>query len=551
MLETKITALVRQAAGGHADDCGIVAPENSQFGHYTTNAALKLARARKKPPMEIAAAMKRELERHALFQKIEVASPGFINMWLNEKTLRDELNTILRQGNRYGSSTRGRGKTVIVDYSSPNVAKPMNVGHLRSTIIGQTLVNLLQFEGFRVIGDSHVGDWGTQFGTLIVAFKKWGDEKQFKKDQVAHLVALYIRFHREAETHETLFTAAREATRALQAGDKANRTLWRIFVKASMREFNRTYKRLGVRFDKTLGESFYEPLLAGVVADAMSTRVARRDEGAIKIFFDNRLPPFVIEKSDGSHLYSTTDLATAKYRMATWKPEKILYVVANEQALHFEQLFEAIARIGYAHKDRLTHVKFGMVLGESGKKFSTRRGEFVKLDELLDKAVRKAARVNKAAAEAVGIGAIKYRVLSYARTSDIVFDWNEMLNLKGNSGPYLQYTHARLKRVLRKGGGTPARVDFSLLGAESETVVMRELIYFPGVVMRAAASHESNALTEYLFRMANALNAFYEKEPILKAPQPLRNARLGLIRAATIVLKQGLTLLGIATPTQM
>lgn len=563
MLKEKIGVLLKKAIGESQRKSAsspresalveVFPPDNEKFGHYSTNVALRLAKLKHKNPLLIAEEIVSRLKtkNSKLFEKIEIAPPGFINFWVSEKALSNELKEVLKLKDKYGSSIIGKGKTIVIDYSAPNVAKPMTVGHLLSTTIGQSLVDLFRFQGYRVVGDNHLGDWGTQFGALIVAYKKWGKKREFTKNPIEHLVKLYIRFHKEAEKHDWLLPLAREETKKLQNGDRGNRALWRIFIKASLKEFNKIYKRLGVKIDFALGESFYQPMLQTVVTEALSKKIAKLDDGAVKIFYGNNLPPFVIRKSDESYLYSTTDLATIKYRTKKWRPVKILYVVGNEQALHFEQIFEAAAQLDYAEKDTLDHIKFGMVLGETGKKMSTRRGEFIKLEKLLDKAVYEAAKINKKVAEVVGIGAIKYRILSHSRQSDIVFNWDEMLNLKGNSAPYLQYTYARLKSVSRKARSLPKKVDFALLRTNSEKSVIRQLIYFPDAVSRAAALYEPNMITDYLFKLANVLNSFYEKEPILKAPKPLRENRLNLILAATIVLKNGLSLLGIKTPEKM
>ncbi len=570
MIKSKIIDYLKKAIKEKIE-IEVFIPENEKFGHYSTNAALKLAprlsktagapakglgaKILKKNPMEIAENLKSKILnlKSNLFEKIEVVPPGFINFWLSQKTLADELKQVIKASNDYGRSAIGRGKTVVVDYSAPNVAKSMNVGHLRSTLIGQTIVNLLLFQGYRVIGDNHLGDWGTQFGTLLVAYKKWGKKRGFEKNPVDYLVKLYVRFHKEAEKHDWLIPLAREETKKLQNGDRDNRGLWRIFVKESIKEFNKIYKRLGVKFNVVLGESFYQPMLSQIIAEAVRKRVAKKDDGAVKIFYSEsaKLPPLVIQKSDGSYLYSTTDLATIKYRIKKWRLEKILYVVANEQTLHFEQIFNAALCLGYVKKDVLEHIKFGMILGETGKKMSTRRGEFIKLEELLDKAVSKAGKINKKAAEIVGIGSVKYRALSQERRSDIVFDWKQMLNLKGNSGPYVQYTYARLRSVLRKARGLPSKIDFLLLENESEKSVMRQIVYFADVLSRATDLRETNIITDYLLKLSNALNSFYESEPILKAPRPLRENRLNLILAATTVLKNGLHLLNIEAPEKM
>ncbi|MBN2197612.1 arginine--tRNA ligase [Candidatus Wolfebacteria bacterium] len=532
----------------------IFPPENEIFGHYTTNAAMQLAKIKKQNPLILARSLVTEIKRLTpkdFFEKIEIAPPGFINFWLSQKTFTKEMEDILKSGKRYGGFKKENKKTIIIDYSAPNIAKPMNVGHLRSTIIGQTLANIFRFLGYKVISDNHIGDWGTQFGALIFAWKKWGDKNKFKKNPIDYLVKLYIRFHKAAELNENLIILAREETKKLQQGEKENKKLWQIFVKVSMDEFNKIYKRLEVKFNYTLGESFYQPILKSVVQEALKKGIAKTEDKAIKIFNNEKFKPFVIQKSDGSFLYTTTDLATAKYRQKRWQPEQILYIVANEQTFHFQQIFDAIYRLGYAQKDSLKHIKFGMILGESGKKMSTRKGQFIKLEKLLDKAEKRASKINKKTAEAVGLGAIKYRILSQERNSDIIFDWEQMLNLKGNSGPYLQYAFTRMKSILKKAGLLPKNKDFSLLKKESEQNIIRHLIYFPEIVKRSAETYETNVITNYLFKLASLLNMFYESESILKAEKKLRENRINLIKCATIVFENGLNLLGIKAPNEM
>lgn len=552
MLE-KIANLLQEAA--KEADVKVTIPENSEFGHYSTNLPFEFAKMQEVSPAEAGKEIRDKVTNLApknLFSRVDIAG-GFLNFTLSDQALEDEINLILRQRANYGRTKKGFRKNIVVDYSAPNIAKPMNVGHLRSTIIGQAIVNLLRFQGYRVIGDNHVGDWGTQFGALLYAFKNWGSRPDFEKDPINYLVGLYIRFHKEAETNEDLMAAAREETKKLQQGNQENRKLWREFVRVSIREFNKTYKRLGVKFNATLGESFYQKALAGVVKNALQKAVAVKDEGAIKIVFnDEKLPDIVIEKSDGSHLYATTDLATIEYRVKRWHPEKILYVVANEQALHFSQIFKAAELLRINPETELRHVKFGMLLAESGQKMSTRRGEFIKLEDLLNRAVEEAGKIDKESAEKVGIGAVKYFDLAHDRQSDIVFDWDRVLNLKGNSAPYILYSYTRLRSVLRKAGSKiKKKFDISLLKTDAEQKVVRQLIYFPDVAAQAAESCMPNYLADYLYKLANDLNAFYETSPIISAPKPLAGSRLALTVAGSIVLKQGLKLLGIETLEKM
>lgn len=548
-----IANIIVQASG--EPEPKVTIPDDSKFGHYSTNLAMVRAGLKETNPREEAKEIADAIMRTApkgFFEKVEIAGPGFINLYVSKGTIAKETESVLKKKEKYGMGTAGKGKTVVIDYSAPNIAKPMSVGHLRSTVIGAALANLLKFQGYKVIGDNHLGDWGTQFGALIYAYRNWADENEFKKDPIGHLVSLYIRFHKEAHENEKLMDEARMETAKLQKGDKENTNLWKLFVKESLKEFGKTYKRLGVKFEASLGESFYQPMLQQIVDGAVAGGIARKDEGAIKIFFgDEKLPPYVIEKSDGSHLYTTTDLATIKYRIKKWNPAKILYVVANEQALHFSQLFEAAKLLDFAPDAELTHVKFGMMLGASGKKFSTRKGEFIKLEELLNQAKKAAAEVNPDSAEEVGVGAVKYYDLSHYRLSDIVFDWDAMLNLKGNSSPYIQYTYSRLKNIAKKAKGIKPRLNAELLTTEAETRAMEALMHFPDAAAYAADKYEPNHLADYLFRTANAFNAFYETSPVIRAEKETAASRLALAEAGAIALKNGLNILGIKIPKKM
>lgn len=549
----EIANLVRRATGER--EVEITIPEHSRFGHYATNLAFRVAQAREIQTLEAAKEIRDKILHWGspgFFEKIEIAGPGFLNFFLSDQTLECEMKKLLRLGRRYGSRDIGAGQTIVIDYSAPNIAKPMNIGHLRSTIIGQALVNILRFLGYRVIGDNHLGDWGTQFGALLYAYKKWGNYQAFRKNPMDYLVGLYVRFHWEAEINEALFDEARNETAKLQSGDKENRRLWKIFVRESLKEFNKIYKRLNVKFDVVLGESFYAPMLEEVVKEALLSGRARKEDGAVKVFFEGEdLPAMVIQKSDGSFLYSTTDLATIKYRVKRFQPSKILYVVSNEQTLHFKQVFRAAEELGFVRPGVLEHIKFGMMLGESGRKMSTRRGEFIKLEEVLDKAVLKAKAINPVSAEAVGIGAVKYYDLSHYRESDIVFDWEEALNLKGNSGPYLQYAYVRIRGIMKKAGHWKKKFDIRQVKSGAEREIIRQLIYFPDAVMMAAKYYAPNYLTNYLFRLAMLINAFYEKEDVLRAEKPLREARLCLVYGAGKILEQGLRLLGLKTVSRM
>jgi len=541
-------------------------PEFEEHGHLSTNAAFALAAQKGISPLEAAEEIKNYLQERApanFFAQIKIAPPGFINLWLNQEPLMAEFLRILAAGKDWG---RGQcRRRVVIDYSHPNIAKPMSVAHLRSTIIGHSLYSIFKFRGWEVIGDNHLGDWGKQFGVLIAAFKEVRKMKKrgWQKPTVEDLLQLYVDYSKRLVSDATLDERAREETRKLQAGDPTNLRLWRQFYRVSLREFERVYRLLGVKFDYYLGESFYAPLLPKVVGAALRQGVAKRSEGAVIIPLDEaNLPPYLIQKSDGSYLYSTTDIAAVWYRFKKFRPDLILYVVDNSQSLHFAQLFASIRKLGWQKKEQLVHVKFGLVLGEDLKKLSTRAGRHLSLLAVIEEAVSRAEKVvqekqpqldraerNKIA-RVVGIGALKYNDLSQNRLSDIVFDWEKMLSLESNSAPYLQYTYVRLKSILRKAKRRPALSRSASLGP-AETKLVLKLAYFPEVLEEITENYFPHYLANYLYQLAKMVNSFYEKEPVLRAERDTGALRLNLVRAAALVLKSGLNLLGIKTVEQI
>ncbi len=538
----------------------VFVPENPAFGHYSTNLALKLAGEKRRKPLELAEEFVPKIlgqDNKKLFQEVEAAPPGFINFWITPHALQEEFAGVLEVGEKYGKSAEGKGKKVIVEYSSVNVAKPMHVGHLRSTIIGDALANLYEFLGYKVLRWNYIGDWGTQFGKLIAAYKLWGKKSEVEKRPIKALLSLYVRFSKEEKARPELSNSGREEFRKLEAGDSENRKLWEWFRRESLKEFREIYARLGVKFDEIIGESFYEKRFPSLIEELLKKRIAKTSEGSLIIpFGDQKLPPALIQKSDGASLYFTRELATLKDRITRHKAEKILYVVANQQSLHFEQLFAAAKLLGWNGAE-LHHVKFGLVLGEGKKKFATREGRMIPLEDLMEKIVKLARRVvqrknsklpakqKQAIAEAVGIGALKYNDLKENRNSDIVFDWDRMLDFSGNSAPYLQYTYARLAGIGRKAGKM-GKFDLRLLEEEPELRIIRHIFEFPHVLSDAVRMNLTNGIALYLYELANFVNRFYESTPIIKDEYALRrNARRKLIEAAMGVLERGLRILGV------
>jgi len=546
--------------------------ENSpERGHFSTNAAFVLSEKEGIRPKDAAEDLRSFLHKHdegKSFDRIELAGGGFINIWLSEEVIKGELKRIIKAGSSWGKvkvKVKDR-ETVIVEYSAPNIAKPMHVGHLRSTIIGDAIANVYEFLGYGVVRWNYLGDWGTQFGKLIAAYKRWGKRREVARNPIEKLEELYIRFHKELKENLALETEGREEFKKLEMGDKKNKKLWRWFKKESLKEFNKIYNRLGISFSTQIGEAFYEKDLDGVINLLKEQGITHESEGALMIELERfDLPPAMIRKSDGATLYFTREIANLKYRIEEYKPKKILYVVANEQTLHFSQLF-AVAKMmditKGADMPELTHIKFGLVRGEAGKKLSTREGTAIKLNELLDRSVELSAKAlsnrkvdlkkseAREVAEILGVGAVKYNDLSQNRMSDIIFDWDKMLSFEGNSAPYLQYTYARLKSILRKAKGVP-KLNKINLENERDLLLVLKLSEFPEVLMRVKETYMPSQLASYLYELSKEINSYYHSEPVLYSESEIRAVRLNLVKAASDILKTGLGLLGIRTVETM
>jgi len=542
----------------------VVASKKAGSGDYQSNACFRLAKVFKTNPRALAESVVNAMPNSEAIESAEVAGPGFINLSLSNAWLGERLAAHCSDSALGMPQSEG---VVVIDYSSPNVAKRMHVAHLRSTVIGNALDRILRFAGNKVIADNHIGDWGTQFGKLIVAWRKWVDLEEFERDPIGELQRIYVHFAREAELHPELEDQARTETAALQAGDEANNDLWQKFIRVSMVEFNSLYKRLGVDFDVTLGESFYNPNLGSIVEDLLEKGVAERSEGAVIVPFspeDGKAlkdTPMLIQKSDGAALYATTDLATVKYRLSEWNPSQIIYVTDTRQQLHFKQLFAACNKIGWADTD-FVHVWFGL-LSLPGGAMSTRKGNVINLKDLLDEAARRAREVVDAKApdlsederaeiaEAVGVGAVRYADLSQNPQSNVVFDWDKMLALDGNTAPYLMYTYARCRSIQRKGGVDSPSVDGTAPVEAHERDLALALLRFPEAVTLAINNSRPNMLCDYLYGLASVFNRFYYEMPVLKAPLDIKNRRLSLVEATALVMGQGLGLLGVKTLERM
>jgi arginyl-tRNA synthetase len=567
---------------------------DAKFGDYSGTMAMALAKRAGKKPRDVALEIIKRLTAAPGYADLfeppgDPVGPGFINVRVKDDALAAAVSRAVAD-DRLGVAAVERPQTVVVDFSSPNVAKPMHVGHIRSTVIGDAIARILRFRGHHVITDNHLGDWGTQFGMILWGWKHCRDDAAFAADPTAELGRLYRLVRKVADakpeelaadpTAATLAAehpdAAREVlaeTAKLHEGDAENRALWERFMPVCRGEIDRIYARLQVTFDHTLGESFFQPMLAATVDDLVAKGLARESRGAVGVFLGGEDdPPLLIRKADGAFLYATTDLATIRWRLENWEPDRILYVVDHRQSQHFEQVFEAARRWGVdgvADVD-LVHVAFGTVLGEDGKPFKTRAGDTVGLEALLDEGVERAAAVvgsgeegragmsaedRRHVAETVGIGAIKYADLSQNRTTDYVFSFDKMLQLTGNTAAYMQYAVARVEGIFTKGGidrGQLRRACHGvLLSDPKERALALELLRFGEAMEDVEADSRPNVLTAWLYDLAGCYSTFYDSLSVLKAEGADRDSRLALCDLTGRVLRRGLDLLGIGTVEKM
>lgn len=512
--------------------------------------------AAKEAPQALAQRLAQNIKAPFL-EKAEVKGP-YLNFFVKRSHLPSAvLPDIIKKKQQYGSSSEGKGKTIVLEFSSPNIAKPFSIGHLRSTVIGNSLYHILSFLGYKIVRVNHLGDWGTQFGKLMCAYKHYGKQKELEKDPIQHLFNIYVKFHEEAEIHPELEEEARTWFKRLEGGDKEATELWELFRELSLKEFKKYYAFLEIDFESYAGESFYSSMLDDVVKEAKKKAKAEMSEGALVVKLDEQnMPPLILKKSDGASTYHTRDLAAALYRLKTYKPAKILYVVGAPQKLHFKQLFTVLEMMG-REKDAFVHIDFGHFTG-----MSTRKGNIIFLEEVLDKAVDLAQKIieeknpalkkKKEVAKMVGLGAVIFADLSADRTRDVIFDWKKVISFEGETGPYLQYTHARCTSILRKAA-TKARKKptLSLLTTDQETALIKHLALFPQAVKEAATVYKPSIIAHYLLKTAALFNVFYEHCPILKETEDLRNARLIVVEATKTVLATGLDLLGMKAPDEM
>ncbi|HSI11691.1 MAG TPA: arginine--tRNA ligase [Chthoniobacter sp.] len=581
LLESKVRAATASLG---ASEVKVQSANDTRFGDYQTNIAMILAKQQKANPRQLAQQIIDQLDVADMCTTPEIAGAGFINFRLKPEWLAKHFTAFLGDA-RLGVPQPEKVKTLVIDFSSPNVAKPMHVGHIRSTFLGDALSRIAEFVGHKVVRDNHIGDWGTQFGMILLGWKTELNKEALAADALLEMERIYKLLSARCKEDPATLKAAQQELVKLQSGDAENLELWHEMIRLSQAQFDTVYTRLGVRFDVTLGESFYNPQLKDVVAQLRERGIATESEGAWCVFSDKsgkpeedpflikdkdgwRDNPALVQKSDGASNYTTTDLATLEYRIKTWAPSEIVYITDGRQQLHFRQLFAIFRRwhTELAANVRLAHVWFGAILGEDNKPFKTRSGDTVKLIDLLDEAEERAFALvteknpespeadRREIARIVGLGAVKYADLLPNRQSDYVFSWEKMLSFQGNTAPYLQNAHVRIHGIFRKAAeqGIPiGEKGEVVLGEAAELALAKKLLQFGEVLPLVLDDYRPNSLANYLYELASTFHSFFESCPVLKSEGVTRSSRLALCDATARLLKQGLGLLGIEAPERM
>ncbi len=536
-------------------------PPSYDLGDYAMP-CFKLAKAFRKSPNIIAQEIAESMQQNVYFERIENVGP-YVNFFVNKKELaKTVLEEVVARKEKFGSADIGKGRNVAIDFSAPNIAKPFHVGHLRSTVIGNSIYKIYEFLGYNSIGINHLGDWGTQFGKMICAYKKWGCKEDIEKEPIKTLQSLYVKFHAEAESNPGLEDEGRMWFKKLEEGNEEARELWRWFVDLSLKEFNRIYELLKVDFDYFTGESFYEDKMARIVDMLKEKNLLVQSKGAYVVDLEKyNMPPCIILKSDGTTIYATRDITAAIYRKETFDFVKAIYITDYAQNLHFAQWMKVVELMGFEWANQLEHVPFGRVSTEEGR-LQTRKGNVILLDELLNKAIEKVKSVieeknpnleNKdEVARIVGIGAVIFNDLSNNKIKDIVFNWDRMLSFEGETGPYVQYTFARANSVLNKAQYEIGKdVDYSIIVNDEAINVIRLLQSFPQAIITAMEKNEPSFIARHIIDVAQAFNKFYHECPIIVSDEEVQKARLLVVYGVTVVLKTGLGLLGIEAPEKM
>lgn len=536
-------------------------PPNSDMGDYAFP-CFKLAKVFRKAPNMIASDLAENIAAEGAISKVEPAG-GYVNFFVNKSQLaKTVINDVLTKGKKYGHSDLGKDKTVVIDFSSPNIAKPFHIGHIRTTVIGNALYKIYDSQGYETVRVNHLGDYGTQFGKLIVAFKLWGSKEAVEANPIPELLKLYIQFHDEAEKHPEMEDEARAWFTKLENGDKEAKELWQWFRDESLKEFARVYDLLDIEFDSYNGESFYSDKMDRVIDIIKDKGLLEESQGTNIVDLEAyNMPPALITKNDGSTLYMTRDLAAALYRKENYNFEKCIYVVGSQQSLHFQQLFKVLELVGFEWAKDMIHVPFGMVALEEGT-MSTRKGRVVFLEDVLRQAIEKTketmleknpnAQNVEEIAKQVGVGAVVFQELSNSRIKDYTFSWERTLSFEGETGPYVQYTHARCCSVLRKANEEVSTdIDYNLISDADSAEVLKLIASFNKQILVALRKNEPHIVTRFVLDLAQAFNKFYHENPILVEDAELRKARIALVAATRQTIENALALLGMGAPERM
>ena len=534
-------------------------PPKPEMGDFAFP-CFRLAKSYHKAPPMIAQDLKESIGDQTFLSDLKVVG-GYLNFYVDKAQYAQQIIDKYNNATDYGCSDQGKDKTICIDYSSPNVAKNFHVGHLRTTIIGNSLYKIFSKLGYKVVRINHLGDWGTQFGKLIVAYKKWGSREAVEEKGIEELMDIYVKFHEEAEKDDSLNDEARAWFLKMEQGDEEALEIWQWFRDISLKEFMRVYNILGMEFDSFAGESFYRDKTADVIKRLTDDGLLKESQGAMIVPLDEYdMPPCIVAKKDGSSIYATRDLAAILYRKATYNFDRCLYVTGLEQKLHFAQVFKVIELMGNDYAKNLVHIPYGLVSLKSGK-ISSRKGNVIFAEDLLRESINKTTSIieeknpdipdKEEVAKQVGIGAIIFNDLYNQRIKDVIFDWNKLLNFDGETGPYVQYTYARASSVLRKIGEVPDTIDYTLLTDEASIGLLKEIERYPQVIKDAAERYEPSVIARYSIDLAHAFNKFYHECQINVEDETTKYTRTNVVKIARYIIKDALSLLGIQCPEQM
>lgn len=561
-MKSKIIDLLSQYIEGLSTDdiaSALEIPPKADMGDFAFP-CFKLAKIYHKAPPLIAQELQEKIQKPGFLSEIKVAG-GYLNFYVDQSQFAKQIVDHYLSSDNFGGSIEGNGKTICIDYSSPNVAKNFHVGHLRTTIIGNSINNIYRKLGYNVVRINHLGDWGTQFGKLIVAYKKWGSQEAVEKDGISELMKIYVKFHEEAEKDDSLNDEARAWFTKMEHGDEEALSIWKWFREISLKEFMRVYDMLGIEFDSYAGESFYNDKMAAVIEELKEKNLITLSDGAQIVNLEEyNMPPCLITKKDGSSLYATRDISAALYRQNTYHFDKCIYVTGLEQKLHFAQWFKVIELMGYDWYKNLVHVPYGLVSLKGGK-LSTRHGNVIYAEDILNESIHKIETIineknpdlpdHDEVAKQVGIGAILFNDLYNQRIKDVIFDWDKLLNFDGETGPYVQYTYARAASVLRKTGDVSADIDYSLLTDEYTMALLKVIDRYPSAIKDAAEKLEPSVIARYAMDLAQTFNKFYHECQIISDDETTKITRVNIVKITKDILKDALALLGISCPEQM